>query len=211
LHVVDDLVQKGSQSIYYQNPGGIIGGSGLTAWGGVLGAALGIWIYSKFARFSFGAFADLLAPGIILGQAVGRVGCLINGCCYGAVTHSWASFTYSNPDSFAPLGFPTQPVVGYEIVFNLIVFAVLLILRRRFKPDGSLFLIYLSLYSIWRLGSDFLRAGSPFLLGLHQAQFIAIILLVISVPQLAIKTRLLKKKADIQNQSATLQSESGFR
>jgi phosphatidylglycerol:prolipoprotein diacylglycerol transferase len=68
LHVIDYW------SYYSQNPAKIIGGEGLSIWGAVLGAALGIWIYSKFTKTSFAHLADMLAPGIILAQAVGRVG-----------------------------------------------------------------------------------------------------------------------------------------
>jgi len=56
------------------HPAGIIGGAGLTIWGAVLGAALGIWIYCKVTKTSYGRLTDMLAPGIILAQAVGRVG-----------------------------------------------------------------------------------------------------------------------------------------
>jgi phosphatidylglycerol:prolipoprotein diacylglycerol transferase len=86
-------------------------------------------------------------------------------------------------------------VVVYEIIFNLIVFGVLLKLRGRLKPDGSLFLVYLGLYSLWRLGSDFLRTGTPFLFGLHQAQVIGIIVLAIAIPLLIYRTRRAKAKA----------------
>jgi phosphatidylglycerol:prolipoprotein diacylglycerol transferase len=68
LHVIDRW------DIYSQDPWSIIGGSGLTIWGAVLGAALGIWIYSRFSKISFGHLADVIAPGIILAQAIGRVG-----------------------------------------------------------------------------------------------------------------------------------------
>jgi len=67
-------------------------------------------------------------------------------------------------------------------------------LRGRLKPDGSLFLVYLSLYSLWRLGIDFLREGTPFLFGLHQAQVIAIIILAIAIPVLAMRTRWVKEE-----------------
>lgn len=88
---------------------------------------------------------------------------------------------------------PTHPVVVYEIFYALIVFAILLILRKKLRPDGSLFLVYLALYSIWRIGSDFLREGTDFLFGLHQAQFIGIVVLVIAVVLLVIRTRWVKK------------------
>ena len=186
LHVID-LWQY-----YIQNPGQIISGAGLTAWGAVLGAALGIWIYSKVSRLQFGYLADLIAPGIILAQAVGRVGCTINGCCYGLPTSLPWGVVYTHPDSLAFGTGVVHPTQVYEIIFNLLAFGLLFTLRGRLKPDGSLFLIYLSLYSSWRLGIDFVREGTPFLFGLHQAQVIAIIVLAIAIPILAYRTRWVK-------------------
>ena len=186
LHVIDRW------GYYIQNPGQIVGTSGLTIYGAVLGAALGIWIYSKASKFQFGYFADLVAPAIILAQAVGRVGCTINGCCYGIETSLPWGLVYTHSGSYAPLGVAMHPTQLYEIIYLFIIFAALLKLRRRFKPDGSLFLIYLSLYSLWRVGIDFLRDGTPFLFGLHQAQVIAIIVLLITIPILVLKTRWVK-------------------
>ncbi len=192
LHVVDRW------DYYSQYPGQIIGASGLTIYGAVLGAALAIWIYSKFGNFQFGYFADLVAPGIILAQAVGRVGCTINGCCYGTETTLPWGIVYSNPNSLAPLGIATHPTTVYEIIYNLIVFVVLLKLRGRFKPDGSLFLIYLGLYSLWRVGIDFLREGTPFLFGLHQAQVIGIVVLAIAIFLLAYRARWVKTESSTE-------------
>ncbi len=187
LHVIDNW------HLYRNNLSSIIGGSGLAIYGAVLGAALGIWIYSRFRKISFGHFADVLAPGIILAQAVGRVGCTLNGCCYGLETHVPWAIIYTNPATLGPMGVPVHPTQIYEIIYNLIVFGVLLLLRKRFRPDGSLFLIYLTLYSIWRFGIDFIREGTPFLFGLHEAQIISIITLIITVTLLAWRTRWVKK------------------
>ncbi|MFC2002939.1 prolipoprotein diacylglyceryl transferase [Chloroflexota bacterium] len=184
LHVADKW------DYYIQNPGqifGVSGLSGLTIWGAVLGAALGVWIYSKFSNFQFGYFADLAAPGVILAQVLGRVGCTINGCCYGDASDLFCGVIYSHPESYAPLGIAVHPTQIYEIIYLLIVFAVLLIFRGRLKSDGSLFLIYLSLYSLWRVGIGFLREGTPFFFGLHQAQVIGIIVLAIAIPVLALR------------------------
>ena len=183
LHVIDQW------SYYAQNPGQIIGASGLTIYGAVLGTALAIWIYSKFSNFRFGYFADVVAPGIILAQAIGRVGCTINGCCYGIPTSLPWGVVYTHPDSFAPLGVAIHPTQPYEVIACLIIFGILFKLRGRFKPDGSLFLVYLSLYSLWRFGISFLREGTPFLFGLHQAQVIGIIVLAIAVFLLAYRTQ----------------------
>ncbi len=179
LHVIDQW------GYYMAHPGKIIGGEGLSIWGAVLGAAIGIWIFSLInKKFSFSHLADILAPGIILAQAIGRVGCTLNGCCYGKPTDLPWAIVYTNPSTHGPIGIPVHPTQIYEIIFNLMVFGILLLLRKRLKPEGSLFLIYLSLYSVWRFGIDFIRDGTPFLFGLHQAQVISIIVLVIAIPLL---------------------------
>ncbi len=188
LHVIDQW------QYYFQNPGEIIGGSGLSIYGAVLGAALGIWIYSRFSKISFGYLADVLAPGIILAQAVGRVGCTINGCCYGIETHLPWAVVYTHPESFAPIGVPIHPTQPYELVYNLLVFGVLLALRGRFRPGGSLFLIYLTFYALWRLGVGFIRDGTDFLFGLHQAQVISIIVLIITITLMALRTRWVRRE-----------------
>ena len=179
LHVIDLW-----GDYYGQHLEQIIGGAGLSAYGAVLGATLGIWIYSRFSRSQFGYFADMVAPGIILAQMVGRVGCTINGCCYGVPTSLPWGITYSS----LVLPSAVHPTTVYEIIWNLLVFVTLLLLRGRLKPSGSLFAVYLSLYSVWRLGSDFLRDGLPFLFGLHQAQVIAIVVLAITIPFIVFKT-----------------------
>ncbi len=68
-----------------------------------------------------------------------------------------------------------------------------MLLRKRLRPDGSLFAVYMALYSVWRIGSDFLRDGNPFLFGLHQAQFLGVVILVFSIVFLIWKTRWVKK------------------
>jgi len=187
LHIADRW------DFYSQNPGQIIGGSGLTAYGAVLGASLGIWIYFKISKKKIGYFFDLTAPSVVVAQAViGRIGCTINGCCYGTPTSLPWGIVYNHPNSLAPLGIAVHPTQVYELIFGLMVFGVLVKLKGRFKPDGSLFLIYLSLYSLWRIGIDFLRVGTPFLFGLHQAQVISIIVLAIAVPVMAFRTRWVK-------------------
>jgi phosphatidylglycerol:prolipoprotein diacylglycerol transferase len=178
----------------------IIGAGGLTIWGAILGATLGIWVYSRFSNFRYGYFMDLITPGVLLAQVVGRVGCTINGCCYGAATSLPWGIVYTHPDSYGlkasvealSKGMGLHPTQPYEIIFLLIVFGVLFWLRKRFQPEGSLFLIYLSLYSMWRLGLGFLRDGTDFLFGLHQAQVVGIVVLLIVIPILVIKTRWIK-------------------
>ncbi len=192
FHVIDMKVTTGQWGQFFS-------GAGLSIYGAVIGVSLFFWIYSKVKHYQFGLFADLVAPGIILAQAIGRVGCTINGCCYGMPTSLPWGVVYTHPDSIAyfasqalPQGMGLHPTQPYELVFCLIGFAILLRLRGRLKPDGSLFLVYFTLYSAWRVGIDFLREGTPFLLGLHQAQFIAIVVLAVTIPLLALRTRRVK-------------------
>jgi phosphatidylglycerol:prolipoprotein diacylglycerol transferase len=210
LHVIDDsvisylhpeLAASGQVINYLQHPGLIIGGDGLTIYGAVLGAVLGVWIYCKVTKTKMGYVVDLLAPGIIIAQAIGRLGCLMNGCCYGTPTTLPWGLVYTDPQSFGfNGGIPTHPTVVYEIIYCVIVFGILLMLRKRLKPDGSLFALYLALYAVWRLGIDFLRAGNPFFFSLHESQFISIIVLLITVPWMIRNTRWVRK--DIQTPSS---------
>ena len=183
FHVIDRW------DYYSQNPGQVFSGGGLSIYGAVIGTSLFFLIYSKVRHYPFGFFADLAAPGIILAQTIGRIGCTINGCCYGRPAPEWLpwSMVYTHPNSYAPLGVALYPTQPYEIIFCLIGFAILLRLRRRLKPDGALFLVYLTLYSAWRVGIDFLREGTPFIPGLHQAQFISVIVLAVTIPILALR------------------------
>jgi phosphatidylglycerol:prolipoprotein diacylglycerol transferase len=195
LHVID------LWDYYLQNPDLIFSrfGEGLTIYGAVLGAALGIWIYSKIRKISFGYLADMIAPGIILAQAIGRVGCTLNGCCYGVATDAFCAVIYTSPDTHAPIGIPVYPTQMFELFYNLIVFGVLLLLRKRLRPDGSLFLVYLTLYAAWRLNIDFIREGKELLFGLHEAQLISIIVLIITITMMALRTRWVKKGEDEAN------------
>ena len=216
VHVIDNIVvakfhpelaASGSVIDYTQYPSMIFSGAGLSIEGAVLGAALGIWIYSRFNKnFKYGIFVDAIAPAIILSQAIGRIGCTINGCCYGLPTTLPWGIVYTNQASEVSrnlLGVAVQPTQVYEIIYNLMVFGILMGLRNKFKPAGSLFLIYLSFYAIWRIGIDFIRDGNPFLFGLHQAQVIGIIILLITIPLLVIRTRLAKGELPPEAMSGT--------
>jgi phosphatidylglycerol:prolipoprotein diacylglycerol transferase len=217
IHVVDNIVVAKTSTDpyvlskvvdYTQNWASIIGGEGLSIWGAVLGAALGCWIYCKITKIKIGYVFDIVAPGIIMAQAIGRLGCLMNGCCYGIPTTLPIGMEYTNPLSLGYGAGFTYPTVPFEIIFNVFAFVLLFKLRGRVKPAGSLFLIYLSLYAVWRLGIDFIRDGNPFLFGLHQAQVISIIILLFAVPWLAMNARFGKPELEpIETELATVKEE----
>ena len=183
IHVID------LWDYYFRNPGEIIGGEGLTIWGAIIGATLGIWVTSKITKFNFNYLSDILAPGLIIAQVIGRIGCIINGCCYGeACSLPWA-IIYTHPETFGPMTVAVHPTQVYEIIFLAVSFGIIMFLRGRIKPEGSLFMIYMGLYSIWRISLGFMREGTDFALGLHQAQIIGIITLLIVIPLLVTNTR----------------------
>jgi phosphatidylglycerol:prolipoprotein diacylglycerol transferase len=181
LHVLDQW------EYYGRYPSQIFGGEGLTIYGAVLGAALGVWIYSRFTRLNYLYVADMITPGILLAQAIGRVGCVINGCCFGekATNLPWGVI-YLHADCYAGeyLGTPVHPTHAYEILFLLLLFGVILVFRSKFKPAGAQFLFYLGMYGLWRIGVGFLRINDPFALGMEQAQFIGLLSAVICFPLL---------------------------
>jgi phosphatidylglycerol:prolipoprotein diacylglycerol transferase len=184
LHVFDNW------SYYTQFPSQIFSPAGLTIYGAIIGGIIGIWIYSRVKKFPYRHVFDLIVPGLILAQAIGRVGCTLNGCCYGVSTALPWSVVYTHPDSIAytasvglPPGIGLHPTQLYELIFNLIIFGVLLKLRG-LKPVGSLALIYLISYSAWRLGIGFVRDGTPSIANLQQAQVLGIIVLAIAIPLL---------------------------
>lgn len=183
VHVIDQW------EYYIAHPGQIIAFEGLTIYGAILGALIAVIIYAWVKKISFWQLGDVIAPGAILGQAIGRIGCTINGCCYGLPTSLPWAVTYTHPNSYAVLGVPSHPAVVYLLIWDLIVFVILWQLRKRLKPVGSLFLLYLALYAAGDLGSRFFREGTPFLFGLQQAQVIGIAILVVTVPWLIIGMR----------------------
>jgi phosphatidylglycerol:prolipoprotein diacylglycerol transferase len=185
LHVIDKW------DYYVANPRQIIGFEGLTVYGAVLGALLAVLIYCWVKKISFWLLGDVIAPGAILGQAIGRIGCFLNGCCYGIPTSLPWGVVYTNPGSYCPIGEPFQPTQVYHLIWNLIGFGILWSLRDRLKPQGSLFLFYLALYAVGDLSIRFVRAGEPFRSGMffnmQEAQIIGIVVLVVTVPWLIVR------------------------
>jgi phosphatidylglycerol:prolipoprotein diacylglycerol transferase len=143
-----------------------------------------------------------------MAQAIGRLGCLFNGCCYGTPTSLPWGLVYTDPQSFGFTGgIAGHPTVVYEIIYCVIIFVVLLKLRNKLQPQGSLFVLYLALYAAWRLGIDFLRDGNVFLFGLHESQFISVIILLIAIPWLIVKTRWVKSNKQTPSTSATIKPD----
>jgi len=125
--------------------------------------------------------ADAAAPGIILGQAIGRLGCLVTGDALGKETGLPWGVSYLNPGAMAPdRAISYQPVFAYEALWDLAVFGVLWMLRKRIKRPGALFATYLALYAAGKFAITFLREERRWLWSLQEAHFVALSLAVIS-------------------------------
>jgi len=186
---------------YSLHPGGIseyiFGFSGLALYGAILGAILGAWIYMRVKKLPFSSLAaagDAVAVGAPLAQAMGRIGCTLNGCCYGKPS-PFSSFPgaiiYTARDTIPSQywGVPLYPAQIYFLLWNLIVLATIWLLRGRLKPQGSLFFLYLCLYAAGDFGLRFFRVNEPFFMGLQQGQVVSLAILVVAVPWFIIKMR----------------------
>lgn len=123
---------------------------GLVFYGGFLGALAAGALYVRKESMPFWKTADIFALVIPLGHAVGRIGCLLAGCCYGAATNLPWAVEYTHPESLAPLHVHLHPTQVYSSVNNLAIFGILLLLRKRKHFEGQLALTYVFLYSITR-------------------------------------------------------------
>ncbi len=190
VHVVDNW------SFYQGNPGQMIaiwsGGIGL--WGGILGGLLGGTAYSLLRGHPVGAIADITAPALLLVQTIGRLGDIVNGEHCARAWDFALGFIWTNPASDASrcvngVGVAVQPVIAYEMIWNMLALVLIWKLRGRLRPDGMLFALYLGLYALGRFWISFLRQDKVWALGMQEAHFIALLVLAITVPLLLIKAR----------------------
>ncbi|MBM4463268.1 MAG: prolipoprotein diacylglyceryl transferase [Chloroflexi bacterium] len=174
VHVLDNL------DFYGKEPGEVLAfwNGGLSWYGGLLGGLLAGVICARLSKVSLGRFADAAAPGVILGLAIGRIGCTINGDAYGTPTSLPWGLVYTNPNAQAPLFVAGHPAPVYEIIWDLIIFGVLWRLRGRLKPEGSLFLTMIAMYSFGRFLISWVREEPSVLGPLHQAHIISLVLFV---------------------------------
>ncbi|MCL6610234.1 MAG: prolipoprotein diacylglyceryl transferase [Peptococcaceae bacterium] len=145
---------------------------GLSVQGGVAGGLLAVILYTRKHRVPFWEFGDILAPGVILGQAVGRVGCYLNGCCYGVPTdRAWGVVYPPGTDAYFAYGTtPLVPAVLFESAWDLAVMALLIFFLFRKPFDGFVTTLYFSLYAAGRIALEFYRADSLTVWGLKAAQ-----------------------------------------
>lgn len=130
-------------------------------YGGFLLAVAFSWWYLKREKMPFLATADVLAPGVALGHAIGRLGCFAAGCCWGTHSHlPWAVvFTNREAHDFTgvPLNVALHPAQLYESGATFAVAAALVYASGKPHQQGRILGWYLVLYSIARLAVEFVR------------------------------------------------------
>ncbi len=155
---------------------------GLVFLGGAILAALACLVILRRKQQPFWPWADAFAPGIAAGQAVGRLGCLMAGCCYGKACSLPWSITFTQPNSLAPINVPLHPTQVYHSLAGLITLIVLLLVRKKLPGQGQLFALLLILYSAFRFTIEFFRGDFRGYLGfLSVTQWVAAALLLIGL------------------------------
>jgi phosphatidylglycerol:prolipoprotein diacylglycerol transferase len=162
--------------------------------GGLVAAAL---FFRRHPGIPFWRSADIAAPAIALGQAIGRIGCFMAGDDFGRAASVPWSVTFTDPLAgsigSAPLGVPLRPVQLYESVVCLVLFGLLLWLARRRHRDGDIIIAYTALYACARFVLEFFRgdADRGFVFGglLSTSQFIGVVMFGLSAIALIARHR----------------------
>jgi len=161
---------------------------GLVFYGGFLGSVAAAIVFARRRGEKMPAFLDFAATSVPLGHAFGRIGCFLNGCCFGreyggigavaypAHTHPWWHYVYAGKITrFDSHSVPVHAVQLYEAAYNVLLYVLLVWAYRRRKRDGHVAAAYLLAYPAGRFCFEFLRGDDRAeWLGLSVAQFLSI-------------------------------------
>lgn len=160
---------------------------GLVFYGGFIGALVTGICYVKRHGMPVWKTSDIIAPGIALGQSLGRIGCFSAGCCYGKETTVPWAVTFTDINSLARLGVPLHPTQLYEAALDFCIFLFLISFRRRKTFDGQLIWLYTLLYAVVRFIVELFRGdprGSAFDSLLSTSQLIGIVMAIVALAML---------------------------
>lgn len=138
---------------------GEIGIGGLSMFGGLVLAIICGIIYIHIKKLSVWRIADVVAPSIMLGLGIARIGCFLNGCCFGEPSQSSLAVIFP-PDSPTGYMFPDTPIFPIQLVASLsgfFIFGILLALEKFKRFHGFTFWLMLAFYSVARFTIDFFR------------------------------------------------------
>jgi phosphatidylglycerol:prolipoprotein diacylglycerol transferase len=179
---------------------------GLSFHGGLLGGTLAALVYARRTRLSAWTVTDVMTPGLALGYAIARVGCFLNGCCYGGPTsRPWAVSFPLLPEAKITTQ-PSHPTQLYSSLGSLIILGILLRLQPRLKARGQLFAVYVMLYAVLRSIVEVFRRGfsaQTLFDGVTQAQAASAVLFVAALVVFAVLGRgATKAESDVKAEAA---------
>ncbi len=180
---------------------------GLAIHGAIIGGIFVTIYFTMTRKIPFWRWADTLAPSLILGQAIGRIGCFFNGDAHGYPTKLPWGLVYSKESPAGQMypDLPLHPTQLYELGFNLLIFLVLWKLRKRNHFDGFLFLLYVLLYSSARIFVEHFRADRLTFFGdISVAQTIGVMGIIVSIGLLLMMSRKEVKNQTSKNQADVL-------
>ncbi|NQT91265.1 MAG: prolipoprotein diacylglyceryl transferase [Lentisphaerae bacterium] len=163
---------------------------GLAFYGGFIGGTLALAVFARVRGQKVLSLYDFAVTSLPLGHALGRVGCFLNGCCFGRVfdgamsvtypahSHPWWRHVYSGDlTRFDLRSLPVHPIQIYEALFNVLLFVVLVRSYRRRKRDGSVAALYLMTYPLGRFVFEYFRGDHRlYVMGVSVGQVVSFLL-----------------------------------
>jgi phosphatidylglycerol:prolipoprotein diacylglycerol transferase len=179
--------------------------SGGVYYGGLIGGFLTLTFLVRWYKLPFWKVADAFAPGVAIGQAIGRQGCFAAGCCWGKPTNlPWGVHFTEHAHEFTgvPIYGPTgddlylHPTQLYESLTMLVVFGILVYLHKKKRFDGQVLIAYAIIYGIVRFTIEFFRddprgniLGLSAMLGISTSQMISLLVAAAAVVFMIIRLR----------------------
>jgi phosphatidylglycerol:prolipoprotein diacylglycerol transferase len=161
FYVIYHLDEFSDNLLDIVNPfqGGTVGIAGLSMMGGILLALISAVVFFAVKKIDPWPLCDAMMPMFALGLGITRIGCFLNGCCYGLPAHDHFGlvFPLDSPAGFHYPGIPIFPAQLYSAVAGLVILAIVLASERFKKFNGHSFWMTIGLYSIWRFIIDFYR------------------------------------------------------
>ena len=171
---------------------------GLVFSGGLMAVVLSMIWYLRRHHLSVWKTGDLWAPGVVIGQSIGRIGCFMAGCCFGLPTSLEWGVIFSHPRSLAPPNISIHPTQLYASLGGLVIFAVLMVLHARKKFEGQVFLWFLILHSTARLLVERFRGDERGVIPgseMSVTQLVTLLILIASVIALYVRKSKMEKEA----------------
>jgi len=167
---------------------------GLAIYGGIIGGFVTAIIFSKINKFSLLKLVDILIPSLILGQAIGRWGNFVNQEAFGnlVINESLKFFPYAV--FIEDIAEWHQATFLYESIWNLIIFTILILYKKKSKFDGNLLSIYMIMYGTGRFFIEGLRTDSLYLIAnIRVSQVLSIVLVLVGIFMITFHKKIFKQ------------------